>query len=166
MAGPQPLEVRVKITFHSVSKALSCEGLRSRVFSACSTIGGLIPICQWFSSGCVFFFSLFFFPTPALNSELTKEVWLRKICTVSLCVLPVLCCYCWPLLDVINSSSLVYLKSVQVTDMDELVESTWHWKTLLIRHIYLCSCFHQLKGVYALKRPQENPRWPPKGKVA
>lgn len=33
-------------------------------------------------------------------------------------------------------------------------------------HASLFSCLHQLKGVYALKRPQENPRWPPKGKVA
>lgn len=61
VARPQPLEVRVKITFHSVSKALSCEGLHSHVFSACSTVGGLIPICLWFSSGCLFFFFFFLF---------------------------------------------------------------------------------------------------------
>lgn len=37
---------------------------------------------------------------------------------------------------------------------------------LLILSPFLLLFFHQLKGVYALKRPQENPRWPPKGKVA
>lgn len=31
---------------------------------------------------------------------------------------------------------------------------------------FLSSFLFQLKGVYALNRPQENPRWPPKGKVA
>lgn len=61
VARPQPLEVRVKITFHSVSIALSCEGLCSRVFAACSTVGGLIPICLWFQLP-VLFFSPFFFP--------------------------------------------------------------------------------------------------------
>lgn len=42
----------------------------------------------------IWLFFLSFFPTTALNSELTEEVQLRKICTVSLRVLPVLGCYC------------------------------------------------------------------------
>lgn len=56
VSDPQPLEVRVKITFHSVYTALSCEGLCSRVLDACSIVGGLIPICLWFQLLVQFFF--------------------------------------------------------------------------------------------------------------
>lgn len=75
VAGPQPLEVRVKITFHSVSIALSCAGLCSRVFAACTTVGGLISISLWFQLLKLVFLSLFFFSNHiVLNSELTKEL--------------------------------------------------------------------------------------------
>lgn len=59
VSGPQPLEVRVKITFHSVYTALSCEGLCSRVLDACSIVGGLISICLWFQLLVQFFYFFF-----------------------------------------------------------------------------------------------------------
>lgn len=125
MAGPQPLEVRVKITFHSVSIALSCEGLCSRVFAACSTVGGLIPICLCFQLPALFFFSFFFHHCSTLSwpKRCDLERYVQYLCVSFQSCAVIVKCF-WMLLIAAVAVVLCCFSIV----MFKISTSYWHGK--------------------------------------